>query len=266
MIGFIFPASYESIKKCDEAYESQFSKLKEAGFPVFLIDIDNLADSKIYPVLTDNLKLIYRGWMLNQEKYELLNNMTAQRLMTDVNAYINSHHSPNWYKNVADLTFEKIITDEASAPELFTQSGWSAAVIKDYVKSLKTGKGSVVTSAQDVIDALANMKKYKGFLEGGVVFNKFVDLDNQSETRFFVLNGGLYHDDSVKDENLIDFARQVSKRHDEFFYSVDISKDLSGKIYLVEIGDGQVSDITGWSEDNFIKMFDAIKIKKTLKP
>lgn len=265
MIGFIFPASFENKKTCDESYESQYNKLRDSGFPVFLIDIDDMESSKVYPLIPEDVELIYRGWMLSENKYELLYKKTNNKLLVSLDNYLNSHHSPNWYSSVSDLTFEKIITDETNAGQKFIDSGWNSGVIKDYVKSLKTGPGSVVKSEEDITQAIENMKKYKGFIEGGIVINKFVDLNNESEVRFFVLNGNLYYDESVKNSEFIDFAHTVSSRHKEFFYSIDIAQSKDGELNLIEIGDGQVSDFTGWSEDCFIKIFESLKNKKKYK-
>lgn len=267
MIGFVFPSSFENKRKCDEAYESQYLKLRDSGFDVFLIDIDNLNEAKPYPQIPDGLKLIYRGWMLDKENYQLLYKKTNNALISDVDSYLNSHHSPNWYFKVKEFTCEKIITDEENVVKEFNKKQWSKALIKDYVKSLKTGKGSIVESEEDINNAISDMKKFKGFVEGGIVLNKFVYLLPETEKRFFVLNGNVFSDSSIMDFDLdlLGFAQQIAPKHNEFFYSIDIARDKDKKPFLVEIGDGQVSDMTGWSEDDFIKIFDSLKPKKQLK-
>lgn len=36
------------------------------------------------------------------------------------------------------------------------------------------------------------------------------------------------------------------------FFSVDVAIDDAGRTRIIEIGDGQVSDLVGWSPDEFV--------------
>lgn len=263
MIGFIFPSDFMNNKKPDEFYENEYKAFKEAGYPVYLVNIDDMEGSKIFPAL-ENHELFYRGWMMSEEKYEKLNQKVNGQLLVNTENYLKSHHLPGWYESIKEFTIDSVITTEQDASNTFKSLGWDKAFIKDYVKSLKTGKGSIVDSVEDVVRALEDIHKFKGFVEKGIVFRKVVDLEQDSETRFFVLNGQVFSN-SVNGE-MLKVVEQVTQKHDALFYSVDVVKDKQGNLRIIEIGDGQVSDTVGWDLSNFVDIFKNFKNQKKLKP
>lgn len=50
-------------------------------------------------------------------------------------------------------------------------------------------------------------------------------------------------------------AKKVAQRINTPFYSIDVIKNTAGELRLVEIGDGQVSDIKEWQVEKLIKAF-----------
>ena len=127
--------------------------------------------------------------------------------------------------------------------------------IKDYVKSLKTAGGSVVTSADEIKDVLANMEKFRGTIEGGIVLRKFEEFYPDSEKRYFVINGKFYGQESSFDLRHMNLLDQVSHAIPSPFYSVDIALRVDGVARIIEIGDGQVSDLVGWTPDRFAEIW-----------
>lgn len=262
MTAFILPSSPFSIKEVDSAYEEEFNLLKAEGFKVYLINIDELDTTKIYPMYEEE-KLIYRGWMLNQENYEKLNNKVNQNLIVQPKEYLSSHHIINWYNEIKENTFETHFTDVDNATELFRKLQWKEAFVKDYVKSIKTGKGSIVDSTDDIERLKTDMFTYKGFIEGGLVFRKVEEFDKTSETRLFVLNG-VVHTPKEVPEAMKMLAEKITHQHNAFFYTIDIIKQ-EDNYKVIEIGDGQVSDMVGWNPQDFIKIFNTLKNKNKLK-
>ncbi len=261
-LGFVFPSDFINSKKPDEFYENEYKLFKEAGYPVYLINIDNLEDSRIYPSLGDH-RLLYRGWMVDEDKYQKMFKKLDGQLLVNTEDYLKSHHLPGWYESIKEFTIDSVVTTEADASETYNTLGWRKAFIKDYVKSLKTGKGSIVDSAEDVTRALEDIHKFKGFVEKGIVFRKVVDLEQDTETRFFVLNGQVFSNSAnVEMQTLVE---KVSQNHNAFFYSVDVVKDKLGNLLIIEIGDGQVSDIVGWELNNFVNIFSSFKSQKKPK-
>jgi hypothetical protein len=265
MYSFLLPSNPLNYKEPDFGYEDEFKILKENGFNVFLIDIEDIENSKIFPKYekNDDEKIIYRGWMLNESKYSQLNSRI--NLVTKTKDYLKSHYMVNWYNSIKNYTFESYFTDLQHATELFKKLQWDKVFIKDFVKSIKTGKGSVVESLDDLERLKDDMLQYKGFVEGGLVFRKFEQFEQNSETRFFVINNKLYYPKSSNvTEDMIDFAYTVMSKHNSFFYSIDIVKK-NNDFKVIEIGDGQVSDMVGWNINDFVKIFENLKINNKLK-
>jgi hypothetical protein len=262
MLGFVFPSDFMNNKKPDEFYEQEYNLFKDAGYPVYLINTDDLDGSKVYPSLADH-KLLYRGWMLSEEQYTKMYKKLHFQLLVSPQDYLKSHHLPGWYDNIKKFTINSVITSEENAVETFKSLGWEKAFMKDYVKSLKTGKGSIVDSPEDVVRALEDIHKFKGFVEKGIVFREVKEFMPDSETRFFVLDGKIYG--PTDDQDLYYMVEKASHKHEALFYSIDVAKNKNGEIFVVEIGDGQVSDTVGWNIENFVEMFKNYKVQNRLK-
>lgn len=252
-IQIFYPSNPIQTSKVDEHYEEEYSICKSSGLAVHLIDIENITNSKIYPgIYDDRARIIYRGWMLNETSYTQLENRFGHRLVTSKVDYFNAHYLPNWYQEVKSLTIPSFITDEENSLEVFKQFS-GKAFCKDFVKSLKTGKGSIVDSSEDLMRALSDMKQYRGFIEGGIVLRDVVDLIPNSETRFFVINNSIFS--PIKNLHSYQLVEQVVKHLEQKklkFYSVDVATTKEGKNILIEIGDGQVSDYVGWAVQDFV--------------
>lgn len=264
-ITILYPQDPFNPKEVDDTFKEEYLKVKEY-LPTILINTDDFTQVKPYNNI--NNKVIYRGWMLSPSQYEQLEKNCQGKLITTVEQYLSSHYLPNWYPILEKWTPQSIITDENNVINKYEQSQWNKAFIKDYVKSLKTGKGSIINNKEDIKRAINDMKHYRGHIEGGVVLREVHDFVSSTEMRFFVLNGQVYspgETTSSQEELLKNIVNQLSNR---FFYSIDLIKDISGKDWLVEIGDGQVSDCVGWDVKKFAMMFDSLnyEIGNKIKP
>lgn len=278
--AFIFPSDSFNPKGIDEFYLPQAHHLKNKGFPIFHINTDDIEESFIYQLNEDyqsvkfkkenmnfSLHFIYRGWMLNQATYEKLNQKFYYQLKTDTDKYLFTHHLPNWYHALRDYTMKSIVTSEDNIVMDFSDSGFQAGFIKDYVKSIKTGKGSIIESQHDIENLLQMMKQYKGHIEGGLVIREKINLQENSETRHFVLNDKLFSPDNTPNDK-IQLAQNIQntlKKEELFFYSIDIAYITNNTPILIEVGDGQVSDYTGWDEKSFLNIFNSLELKNRVK-
>jgi hypothetical protein len=52
-----------------------------------------------------------------------------------------------------------------------------------------------------------------------------------------------------------DLVRVCAERLTSQFFSVDVARRRDGTLRVVEIGDGQVSDLVGWSPPRFAEMW-----------
>ncbi len=93
------------------------------------------------------------------------------------------------------------------------------------------------------------IERYRGQLEGGVCIRELEDLLPETEERYFVFRGKAFARDGVVPELVKDIARRIESP----FFSVDIVLTREGTPRLIELGDGQVSDRKKWPASTFIE-------------
>lgn len=257
MLHFVFPASPLDERTIDEDFAAQRQGLADAGFSTSLV-----ADATFReygPPLRNvsaDATVVYRGWMVEPAVYDHLTaavrSANAQPLTTTA-AYTLTHHLPHWYALLRDLTPETHIFPEHVELEAeLRQLGWSAFFIKDYVKSLKTAGGSFITDPSEASRVLADMRQFRGVIEGGICVRRVESFRANSERRYFVLNSQAFAPSS---SDLPEIIQEVTRRIPAPFFSVDIAENERGVLRVVEVGDGQVSDLVGWSLDDFVRMW-----------
>jgi hypothetical protein len=130
---------------------------------------------------------------------------------------------------------------------------WSAFFIKDYVKSLKTSVGSIISQPSEIKTVVAEMQKFRGTIEGGICVRRVEDFIAQTEKRYFVLFGTPFA--ALPNEEIPEIVYECSKRIQSPFFSVDVIQRRDSIKRIVEIGDGQVSDIIGWTSERFAQLW-----------
>lgn len=263
---FLFSASPLNPKMIDEAFQYQAIALKQAGFNTSVISFET---ETIYarPRFAEDEVVVYRGWMLSEKEFDVLLDqidLMGGKPLTSKEQYYATHYIPNWYPLVTKLTPE--VVSFGNSPEThervynfclgaFSNEGTKLQV-KDYVKSLKTAGGSVVTSADEVKETLANMEKFRGTIEGGVVLRRYEEFVPGSEKRFFVINGRYFGQEAWFDTRVMSMLNQVARDIPSPFFSVDIAyRADKGDYRIVEMGDGQVSDLVGWTDERFAEIW-----------
>jgi len=249
----IYPSIFNQV---DPSFKKEMIFAQSKGFLIAFLSEEESKLSKI-KYLPHNPSVIYRGWMLSEDEYWALSlQVEAQgsHLVNGLNQYMFSHHIPNWYKVLKDFTIEtKQFEDKTGAMALFetdktfTENG---VFLKDFVKSLKTSRGSVAQSAEEVSEIVDEMIRVRGSLEGGLIVRKHVKIVH--EVRFFFFKGMLLCPDDVPfTDEMKSFARRVVSKLKTYtnFCSIDIGTTYQGETLLVEIGDGQVSDLLGFSNE-----------------
>jgi hypothetical protein len=252
---FIFPSNPLDPNKVDEYFKPQAAVLYD-GYPA----VFSQEEGKVFRVLVGET-VMYRGWMLTAHGYHQLKALVERKgakMFTSVVQYLNTHHIPNWYPLLREFTAETYIIDNmwlSHGCDLVAELqklGWEKFFLKDYVKSLKTAGGSVVTNAEDALKVVDLMGHYRGELEGGLCVRRFENLSD--ERRYFILNGKVWPVTHVRTADA-SILQEIAKRIDSPFFSVDLAYNDVGHVRLVEIGDGQVSDLVGWTTRAFSHMF-----------
>lgn len=256
----LFPASPLNRREPDEFVRDQCEVFKNSGYGWSLIVIESLmngGDGEIICPIPAGATLLYRGWMLSEVEYAGLCAAVTKcgaTMLVSLNQYLAAHHLPNWYHRIAEFTPETVVmaVDDAT-PEAAAALGWSGFFIKDYVKSLKTSVGSRITDAKAVPKVLEEMRRFRGNIEGGVCLRRIEDFEPDSEQRYFVLDGVPHAPD--REAAIPEIVVGAAARIPSPFFSIDVARRTDGILRIVEIGDGQVSDLVGWTAERFVELW-----------
>ncbi len=120
----------------------------QAGFTASLCSDAVLVGTEPLRHVPPGAQVVYRGWMVKPEEYAALAKAIEQcraKTFTSLQEYVATHHLPNWYPLLIDLTPEtRVFPANADIVAELQALGWGAYFLKDYVKSLKTARGAVV--------------------------------------------------------------------------------------------------------------------------
>ena len=249
----LYPNSPLRAKQPDEQYAAEVDAVRAIGFEVSLFSLEDFQSGgfRAIPPLPTTSDVLYRGWMLSADEYERLVvrvSGVGARLAIDRAAYLGSHHLPQWYAPLADLTPEtRIYPPDCDLEAELRALSWPAFFIKDYVKSLKTSVGSRITKPEQVGAVISEMRRFRGVIEGGFCVRRVESFLLDTEQRYFVLDGMPHAPTS----DVPPIVHECAKRLRSRFYSVDVVQRADGQLRIVEVGDGQVSDLVGWTPEEF---------------
>jgi hypothetical protein len=238
-------------------FADQWAALTQVGFSASLCSDAVLAGTKPLRNVPPGCQVVYRGWMVKGEEYAALVRAIeccGAKAFISPQEYLATHHLPNWYPLLTDLTPEtQVYSADADLSAELRALGWGAYFLKDYVKSLKTLPGSIVREPSEALAVIAEMREYRGEIEGGIWVRRVEEFISDSEQRYFVLHGIGYA--ASEDAPVPDIVQTCAKRVPSKFFSVDVAQRRDGALRVVEVGDGQVSDLVGWSSKAFAAMW-----------
>ncbi len=251
-IAFLFPVSDLNPRKVDEAFADQYEALKAVGIPCAL-----LRDGIVVGADIKGHRVVYRGWMLSTVDYtHMVNAIYAAggQPFTSLGEYMLCHHLPGWYRYIEDMTMKTVFfpSDCDIEAELYNLK-WNGYFIKDHVKSNNGALGSVAMRPEEGPAIVAELAKYRGAIEGGLCVREHMPVTD--ERRIFV-RGGRVHAIEGTPLDYVYMAKELAMtRILAPFYSIDIGTNRYGKAVVVEIGDGQVSDIKEWTPNQFANIW-----------
>jgi len=257
--ALLYPQSVFDARMPDEMFSEESQAMKAVACSIHLIDTEALASgtSRVRPPFEPGARVVYRGWMLTHREYENLAASVERAggsCLTSPKDYLATHHLPRWYPIVRDYTPETVFLDtDADLVSELQRLGWGRFFIKDHVKSLKTSVGSIIEEPEQIETVVSEMEKYRGFIEGGLCIRRVEDFIAGSERRYFVLNRTPYAaEPGVANPDPVVFCAGAIPSP---FFSVDIARRADGVERIVEIGDGQVSDLVGWPVERFVEIW-----------
>ncbi len=173
---------------------------------------------------------------------------------TSLANYLATHYLPNWYELLAEFTPEtKFYPLDDDLEYELNILGWDKFFIKDYVKSLKTSVGAIVSDPSEIQTVITQMQKFRGRIEGGICVRRVEDFIPETERRYFIINGKSFAADRKTPIPAI--VEECTRRIDSKFFSIDLIERRDGVIRVVEIGDGQVSGLVGWTPERFVEIW-----------
>lgn len=252
MVQVLFPASMLNERKVDEHFVDQYTLVRDCGMTASLYDGISFRGLNNYdPVL-------YRGWIMRPEEYgqmEVGLRLDARSLITDAACYNRGQFVKGWYESFVDLTPKTLFfAPDVSDDELLSIEEKGAFIIKDSSKSFKH-YWEQACYAPSVADLPGVVQGFRELSEGDVlqylVVREFEEW-SPGETRLWWVDGRLAvataHPDTPhvvkgftpEEIEQVQFAVASLKCP---FVTTDVVRAVNGSIRVVEVGDGQVSDI-----------------------
>lgn len=252
----LYPSDPFHKKRPDEQYAEEYDLVVAAGLQVALFSFEDFETGvfKTSVPFTPGACVLYRGWMLTPDAYAALvvhlhENGTVE--FTNATQYRHCHHLPEWYPLLIAHTSETVVLDcNANFKQALDGLHWPGYFIKDYVKSLNTGAGSLVETPECIGPLVETMRQYRGQIEGGICVRRREQYLEETERRYFVLLGQAYGASDEVPALVTECARLI----DSPFFSIDVVLRSDGVLRVVELGDGQVSDRKEWSAERFAWM------------
>ncbi len=256
----LYPSDPLSRGTPDAGHVEEHAAAEAAGLACALLSSEDFDAGRVVarPVLPDGGRVLYRGWMLRVPAYAALEagvRAAGAGMVTTATDYERCHHLPGWLDRCRDFTAETVVVEDPSdLPGVLAELAWPAYFVKDFVKSLTTTRGSVARSADEVIEVVDLLAKYRGSLEGGVCLRAVEEYVAGSEERYFAVRQSALGRDGSPPPKLVS---EVAERLDAPFASIDVALRADGILRLVEVGDGQVSDRKSWDLPSFVRVLQA---------
>ena len=240
----------------DRHFAREASAARDLGATVALMDHDALlqgdTDRAVERVRRGLGALWYRGWMIPSAQYaELASALEARGAELNVtpDAYRSAHELPGWYETFGELTPTSVWGEGATLSA-------GPGIVKDYVKSRKH-EWAEACYIPDLADVEATARIVARFVElqgdylaGGVVLREFESFVGE-EARVWWIDGAARlvtpHPDSPSGGNVpmpdLTEVEAAVRRLGARFVTTDIVRREDGAWRVVEVGDGQVSDL-----------------------
>jgi hypothetical protein len=256
-------------RRVDEHFAREADTVRATGGTSVLFDHDLLqrgdAAEAVRRVPRGLGPLWYRGWMVSSTEYHALAKALAARgtpLMTPPDGYQRAHELPGWYDTFLGLTPPSVwlplnprkVPGEDALNRLVQELPPGAGIVKDYVKSRKHEwlEACYVPDLRNpkalrrTVEAMVGLQDE--FLAGGLVIRAYEPYDG-AECRVWWIDGepaliGPHPDTPGDDpEPELDHVRPAVRALGCRFVTTDLARRTDGVWRVVEVGDGQVSDL-----------------------
>ncbi|WP_067576812.1 ATP-grasp domain-containing protein [Nocardia terpenica] len=270
--AILYPCDPLRPRRVDPHFAAEADSARELGSTVALVDHDALlagdAEAAVRMVPDGLGAAWYRGWMIPSERYVDFEAAAAARrcrLSTSAASYRLAHELPGWYSHFAALTPASawLAAEPGVVPGISELAASAAAlgggpgIVKDYVKSRKHD-WEEACFVPDLADIAALHRIVSRFVElqqewlaGGIVLRNFESFEPIGEARIWWVDGRPVligpHPDTPDKHVRPDLSglpeRVRALGPGSRFVTTDIALRVDGVWRVVEVGDGQVSDL-----------------------
>lgn len=253
MTVFLYTRSYLNEKEVDDGFKQEHDLLVENGFKTKIFSFEEIEKEDFSDL--NGVEVIYRGWMFNIKDYIKLYDTLIEagaKPITTPEQYKSAHYMPEWVGKLSGLTPKTHCFNSLNASVDFVKLHDSHKYfVKDFVKSLKGINSSIIEHSEDLEDWIEQSEFFRGEIEGGICLRELEKFQEETEQRFFV------YKDKITSNNVEtpDLVYKVKDIINLPFFTIDVVLDHRDEWRVVEIGDGQVSDSSKWSLQNFVKVF-----------
>lgn len=266
----LFPSSYFSVQKVDEDLQKEYEGAQNTGlFEVVFFGYDKwFQEGKLVlsMEISQMRSALYRGWMMQPEKYAQFYEALLQRnirLVTTPEEYERMHIFPNVYKEFGEDTARmEIYPLHEQIPVGQVKKKFNRFLVKDYVKSVKGTEFPAYfdhSVTQEEFDKwMAVFYKYRGeLLTGGICIKEFLDLKRYGERTneyrvFYVKNQSItISPNSAQPDYVPQVPKELVEKYrglNSVYYTVDFAEIADGSWRVIEAGDGSVSGLSEFQD------------------
>ncbi|MEW2352738.1 ATP-grasp domain-containing protein [Spirillospora sp. NPDC029432] len=255
-------------RRVDPHFAREAAAVRDHYGEIALIDHDALrhgdAEAAVRAVPRDLGPVWYRGWMLTSDEYAAMARLLKARgafLLTHPEDYRRAHELPGWHDTFAGLTPQSVWRplapgeDPGDLGELVRPLRGGPAIVKDYVKSRKHEWDEAcyvpdvknLSSLRGIVAKMLALQE--DFLAGGLVVREYEPYDEYGEARVWWVDGEPAlvgpHPDSpdLEPDPVLDAVAPAVRTLGCRFITTDLACREDGAWRVVEVGDGQVSDL-----------------------
>lgn len=268
----LFPAFKHGLREPDPNFYKEAAALEAAGIPIHVVNIHALMDGDTlrafqYTGKPATDQLLYRGWILHPEEYDLMEQHLAARgfkLFTPTRAYRAGLLFPEFFPHIEPAAIPArwvLGSDPHDAVRAAKQLGEPPYYIKDYAKSAKAiaPHGCIVDGgdlAYEMTKTIAELKEYRSDrFEGGIVIRPLIKLRYledcpfggpiYEEYRLYFLRGKIIsqtaYDRVGGNPSSLPNYSYLGQLIASPFFTADIVVTAEGQHLILEIGDGSTS-------------------------
>ncbi len=293
ILGFLFSCDENNPAAPDPSYEEEYNTLLERGVRVYLFDFAEINEQEeiSLPYASEKTELIYRGWMLNEFQYDHLYAALREKnyhMIVDPYHYRECHYLDYWYPKLENMTAKSVyshgLVGDEEIKEMLKQFGHKSIIVKDYVKSRKHEwyESCFIEDAADTDNAMRVIhnfiEKQADHFAGGLVLREYLDIIQtgvhykskmpiSEEIRIYCYKHDPICYISYWSGGMVQMDRSFHQAIDQCmvlespFYVIDLAKKKDGGWVLIEVGDGQVSQLRGYDAGKFYDCFLSLLVR-----